>query len=207
MSPRVLTLPRLHSGVIRAFVEPGCAPTTHQLQEIFRVDLETIVRARRELEQQHGLVLHPHIPRGVGSSSIFDSAYAFRRLAPRPACGGPTVRGAPLGLPRYLVANGVIINSSFGAEGVPVAVHVDQHAIREPLFVHSPVPMARAWENVHFTCANMLLFASEADIDQWSGKHLSGDWTKWTVQEPRAIFEKFGFRGPTWDLATSTERF
>jgi hypothetical protein len=91
--------------------------------------------------------------------------------------------------------------------------------------------MARAWDNVHFTCANMLLFASEADIDQWSarhalprgdvqpiqavydfarvwyGKYLSEDWTKWTVQEAREIFERFGFRGPTWDLATSPERF
>jgi hypothetical protein len=216
--------------VIRAFVDHGCAPSTRQLQEILRVDSETIVRALRELEQQHGLVLHPHTPE-VWVAHPFSTAPTPFAVWQKDRTWWGNCAWCSLGIAALLGGNGVIIKSSFGAEGTPVTVHVDQHAIREPLLVHFPIPMARAWDNVHFTCANMLLFASEADVDQWSGrhalprgdvqpiqavydfarvwygKHLSEDWTKWTAREAREIFERFGFRGSTWDLATSAERF
>jgi hypothetical protein len=215
---------------MHCFVDNGYAPSTRQLQEIFRADSEAIVGALRELEQQHGLVLHPHIPE-VWVAHPFSTA-------PTPFTvwhGGRVWWGncawCSLGIAALLGGDGVMIKSSLGAEGEAVTVRVDQHTIRESLLVHFPVPMARAWDNVHFTCANMLLFASEAYIDQWSarhalprgdvqpiqtvynfarvwyGKHLDEDWTKWTVQEAREIFNRFGFSGPTWDLATSAERF
>ena len=33
------------------------------------------------------------------------------------------------------------------------------------------------------------------------------DWKQWSSEEARAIFERFGLAGPTWDIPTSTARF
>jgi hypothetical protein len=174
--------------------------------------------------------LHPHTPE-VWVAHPFSTAPTPFAVWHKGRIWWGNCAWCSLGIAALLGGNEVMIKSSLGAEGTPVTVHVDQHAIRELLFVHFPIPMARAWDNVLFTCSNMLLFASEADVEQWSarhalprgdvqpiqavydfarvwyGKHLSEDWTKWTAQEARAIFERFGFRGPTWDLAESEVRF
>jgi hypothetical protein len=41
----------------------------------------------------------------------------------------------------------------------------------------------------------------------WYGRHLDEDWRKWTTDEARAIFERFGLTGPIWQLAASSARF
>lgn len=118
-----------------------------------------------------------------------------------------------------------------GAEGRPVTIHLDSGRVREDLWVHFPIPMARAWDNVIYTCSTMLVFASEKDIDEWSerhaiprgsaqpiqraydfaavwyGRHLDPDWRKWTVEEEREIFTRFGLEGPIWQLPNTAERF
>jgi hypothetical protein len=99
------------------------------------------------------------------------------------------------------------------------------------LLVHFPVPMKHAWDNVLFTCSVMLMFRYKRSIQDWSrrhalpcgdaqpvqkvydfarvwyGRHLDADWRKWTTEEARGIFERFGFRGPVWELPASGERF
>ena len=123
------------------------------------------------------------------------------------------------------------IQSTLGAEGRPVTVRIDNHRPDAELWVHFPIPMARAWDNVIYTCTTMLLFESEAEIDAWSerhrlprgdarplaavydfarewyGQHLSPQWRKWTTDEARAIFRRHGFTGPIWELPRSAERF
>ena len=82
-----------------------------------------------------------------------------------------------------------------------------------------------------YTCSMMLLFDSEAKIDDWCdrhriakgnvqplarvfdlakvwyGRHADPDWKKWSGEEAKAIFERFGLTGPTWDIPTSAARF
>lgn len=98
-------------------------------------------------------------------------------------------------------------------------------------FVHFPIPMKNAWDNVLFTCSTMLLFDSEAAINDWSkrhhiprgdiqplsnvwefakvwyGGHLAEGWTKWSATEAKALFDKFGLRGITWDIPAVASRF
>ena len=97
----------------------------------------------------------------------------------------------------------------------------------------SPFRMRHVWDNVIYTCSTMLLFESEAKIDDWCNRHripkgsvqpLSRvfelakglvwparvtfpPWKKWSSEEAQAIFEKFGLTGPTWDIPTNAARF
>ncbi len=80
-------------------------------------------------------------------------------------------------------------------------------------------------------CSTMLLFDSEAQIDDWCerhrirkgnvqplsrvvefakvwyGRHADPAWRKWSSEEAKAIFERFGFIGPIWDIPTNAARF
>ena len=91
--------------------------------------------------------------------------------------------------------------------------------------------MKQAWDNVIYTCSNMLVFENEDQINVWSkrhnipkgdiqpisniwafsrewyGNHLKPEWTKWTNQEAKEMFEKYNLSGPTWELETSGKRF
>jgi len=225
-----LTSARLHHAILRHLVDRGHAPSTDDLCDLFQVDRESLAHALRELERQHGLVLHPHRPEVwvVHPFSTAPTAFSVRQ-GERLWWGN--CAWCSLGVAALLGGDEITIHSTLGAEGTPVTVHVNEHRVPERLFVHFPVPMARAWDNVHFTCATMLLFEKETDIDAWSsrhglprgdaqpiqlvydfarvwyGHHLDEDWRKWTADEARGIFDRFGFHGPIWDLPRSGERF
>jgi hypothetical protein len=42
---------------------------------------------------------------------------------------------------------------------------------------------------------------------EWYGNHLNAEWTKWTMQEAKAMFAKYNLTGETWQLEPSAERF
>ena len=50
-------------------------------------------------------------------------------------------------------------------------------------------------------------FLAHGTARAWYGRHLDDDWTKWTVDEARALFERFGLTGPTWALPGAAGRF
>lgn len=136
-----------------------------------------------------------------------------------------------LGIAALVGGRDVTIETTLGADGSPVVIHVNDHRIEQDLHVHFPVPMARAWDNVIFTCSVMLVFETESAVDAWSarhvlprgdvqriqkaydfarewyGRHLEPEWAKWTTDEARRIFEKHDLRGPVWDLPRTSERF
>lgn len=186
--------------------------------------------ALRELEAQHGVVLHPHVPEVWIAHPFANAPTAFTVRQGEGLWWG-NCAWCSLGIAALLGGDGVTLHSTIGGEGTPVTVHVDSHRVAEEFYVHFPVAMTRAWDNVHFTCSTMLLFESEPDIDAWSrrhalprgdaqpvqrvydfarvwyGSHLNEDWRKWTIEEAREIFSRFGFHGPIWELPHSQNRF
>lgn len=221
---------RLHSAILQHFVTEGYAPSTAQLCDMFQTGYDQVVAVLRELERQHALVLHPHTPEVWVAHPFANAptAFAVRR---RDRVWWGNCAWCSLGIAALLGSNDVTIHSTLGGEGEHIVVHVDRGRVREPLYVHFPVPMARAWDNVHFTCTTMLIFRDESDVDVWSrrhalprgdvqpiqrvyefasvwyGNHLDVDWRKRTIDEARSIFEQFGFAGPIWELPRSSERF
>ena len=91
--------------------------------------------------------------------------------------------------------------------------------------------MKKAWDNVIYTCSNMLVFKDEEQINNWTtrhniakgdiqpisnvwefskkwyGNHLNPEWEKWTMEEAKEIFLQFGLTGNIWDLEISSSRF
>lgn len=220
----------LHHAVLRDLFDRGCAPSLTSLAERFGVDTEVMASALRELQDLHGVVLHPHVPE-VWIAHPFSTAptpFAVRHGA---RLWWGNCAWCSLGVAALSGGSDVTIQTTLGAEGQPVTIHVDGGKIREDLWVHFPIPMVRAWDNVVFTCSTMLVFDSQSAIDGWCarhalprgdaqpiqraydfasvwyGKHLDPHWRKWSLDEARQIFARFEFDGPVWALPGSGQRF
>jgi hypothetical protein len=230
MTGAALTHASLHHAILRHLVDYGHAPSRAQLAEAFAVDGDTMAGALQALAADHGVVLHPHAPEVwvIHPFSTAPTPFAIRHDG-RVWWGN--CAWCSLGVAALLGGRNVTIDTTLGAEGQPVTVHVDDNRVREELVVHFPIAMAHAWDNVVFTCSTMLVFEREADVDDWSrrhalprgdvrpiqtvydfarqwyGRHLDQDWRKWTTGEAREHFERFGLEGPIWDLPRTDERF
>lgn len=220
----------LHHAILRSFVDRGHAPSHAELAESFGVDARTMTAALQDLAAYHGVVLHPHAPE-VWIAHPFSSAPTTFVVRHGERIWWGNCAWCSLGIAALLGGRDVTIETTLGAEGRSVAIHVEEHRIEENLVVHFPVPMTRAWDNVIFTCSVMLVFETESAVDAWSarhalprgdvqriqraydfarewyGRHLEPDWQKWTTDEARSLFEKHDLRGPLWDLPRTGERF
>jgi hypothetical protein len=89
--------------------------------------------------------------------------------------------------------------------------------LRAHPFSSAPTPFAVSYEDRIWwgNCARHALRKGDAQRIQrayefagvWYGRHLDTDWRKWTVDEARQIFARFGFEGPVWELPQSGRRF
>lgn len=225
-----LTRASIHHAILRSFVTRGQAPSHAELTASFGVEPDTMTAALQELAAYHGVVLHPHAHE-VWIAHPFSSAPTTFVVRHEDRLWWGNCAWCSLGIAALLGGEGVTIETTLGAEGRPVAIHVEEHQVREDLVVHFPIPMARAWDNVIFTCSTMLVFANESDVDAWStrhalprgdvqriqkaydfarewyGYHLAPEWRKWTTDEARRLFEKHGLRGPIWELPRTADRF
>ena len=220
----------LHHVIMHHFVDHGYAPTNDALATIFDASLEEVARALSALQDYHGVVLHPHRPE-VWVMHPFCAAPTNFAARLRERLWWGNCAWCALGIAALLGGNGIRIDSTLGAEGKPITVHVDGGRVQESLFVQFPVPMTRVWDNVIYSDSTVLLFESHTDIDAWAkrhniargdvqpiqrvydlaaawyGHHLDEDWHKWTMVEAKEIFAKFELCGPIWDLPEGDERF
>jgi Alkylmercury lyase len=225
-----LTLGSLHHAILRTFVECGRAPTNAELCERFRVESDEMTRMLQDLAAYHGVVLHPHAPE-VWIAHPFSAAPTLFCVRQGERRWWSNCAWCALGASALVGGDSVSIDTVLGADGAPMTIHVDGHRVLEDLVVHFPIPMTRAWDNVVYTCSTMLAFASAADVDDWSrrhsiprgdvqpiqrvhdfardwyGRHLDEDWRKWTTEEARQLFSRYGLKGPIWDVPMSAERF
>jgi hypothetical protein len=220
----------LHHAILHSLVERCYAPDLASLARQFEVDTEVAADALRELESLHGVVLHPHRPE-VWIAHPFSTAPTPFAVKHASRVWWGNCAWCSLGVAALVGGHDVTIHTTLGAEGEPVTVHIENGRVREDLWVHFPIPMAKAWDNVVYTCSTMLVFASESEIDEWCtrhalprgdaqpiqlayefaavwyGQHLNLDWRKWTLEEARLLFARFGFKGTIWALSESEQRF
>lgn len=220
----------LHATIARHFLDRGTAPTIAQLSALLDHDAAAVAEALRALADYHGVVLHPT------SGEI----WAMHPFSAAPTAfwvesGGRGWWGncawCALGIVALLGAD-ASITTTLGGEATQVVLRIEDGAVSPADYrVHFPIPMARAWDNVTYTCSTMLVFESDAAVDAWCarhamargdvqslatvwafaqawyGRHLDPAWTKWTTEEARALFARFGLAGPIWALPPSAERF
>lgn len=226
-----VTLGALHSAILRHLVERGYAPRRAWLGERFGVSDAVMRDSLRRLAEYHGVVLHPH-EEEVWVAHPFATAatpFVVRRGEQR---WWGNCAWCSLGIAALLGGEGVVIETRLGGDGEVVRIEVEGGRVKqEEWWVHFPVPMRRAWENVVWTCSMMLVFESESAVDAWCerhgvargsvepigriyemaqvwyGRHLNEDWRKWTVEEAGEIFRRFGLVGPVWELESDGGRF
>lgn len=225
-----LTHAPLHHYLLKHLVEEGYAPSIADLSEHFRQPEAKVREALLALQAYHGVVLHPHNAE-VWVIHPFSTAPTNFLLRKGEQAWWGNCAWCSLGA-AALLGGDVTITTTLGANSEQVTLRVEEGALLDRgYYVHFPIPMTAAWDNVIFTCSTMLLFADEADIDAWCrrhnlpkgdvqpaevvcafaqvwyGKHLRPDWRKWTLAEARALFERFNLTHPVWQIPASEGRF
>lgn len=219
----------LHYAIVKHFLDRQHAPSIDALAVQFRQSREAVIAGLQALQEYHGVVLHP-VSSEIWAIHPFSSAPT--NFWVHSARGSWWANCAWCSAGIAALVGDVTITTTLGAETQQATVRIrNGKLVDEGLLVHFPVPMRNVWDNVIYTCSTMLLFDSEAQIDDWCerhrirkgnvqplarvvefakvwyGRHADPAWKKWSSEEAKAIFERFGFTGPIWDIPTNAARF
>lgn len=226
----MVTNSTLHYTLISHIIEKGFAPGPDELATLLNTDTATVIKGLYDLQEYHGVVLHPKEPKVWVIHPFSLAPTNFYIKSERGEWWG-NCAWCSLGIAALLDDNVKII-TTIGAETKRVEINIIDGELRERnYFIHFPIPMTRAWDNVIYTCSNMLVFENEEQVDTWAkkhnlpkgdiqpiekiwqfskkwyGNHLNPEWTKWTMKEAKKIFADFELNGRIWDLDESSERF
>lgn len=220
----------LHYFVMQHIIDTGYAPKISEIAAKFDVSDEKVKESLLLLQENHGVVLHPNSSEIWIMHPFSNAPTNFWIQSDR---GGWWANCAwcALGAATLLDEDATII-TTLGAESKQVIVSIkDGKVLNENLYIHFPIPMKNAWDNVVYTCSTMLLFDSEEEINRWCerhdidkgdvqpiqkifefakvwyGNHLSPEWVKWTTEEAKEIFERFDLSHPVWDISITQSRF
>ncbi len=238
----------VHRVLLLDMIERGHVPELDELAVTVAASEADVRESLARLDTNHGVVLHPGTfePWVIHPFSTTPTLFYVARRTPHdPSRGVGDGWWAPciwcaLGI-AALVREPVRIHTKLGGRETPCAIDVDgdvgsvtASGPRQELVVplaHFPIPIARAWDNVHRFCACMLVFASASDVDEWSrrhgiergeiltldevaalarawyGNHLSPDWRKPTADEAQAIFRRVGLTSAHWHVRGGGSRF
>lgn len=224
------TSSQLHYLIIDGIIRNGFAPDNDELAVALGTTRDKVVEELYRLQEYHGVVLHPNEAK-VWVIHPFSLAPTNFYVESEKGQWWGNCAWCSLGI-AALLKDDVTITTTIGAETKQIEVHILNGEIQEKhLYIHFPIPMQKAWDNVIYTCSNMLIFESENQIDQWTKthnipkgdvqpidkiwkfarrwyeNHLSPQWTKWTVEDAKKIFNEFGLNGTIWDLRKSNDRF
>ncbi|CAF2388634.1 unnamed protein product [Rotaria sp. Silwood2] len=226
-----LNLARLHCVLLQTIIEKGHTCSIEDLSKIFQRSPHDVIQCLHHLQEYHGVVLHPK------SSEVW-IIHPFS-LAPT-NFWVESARGkwwgncawCSLGV-ASLLQEDVTITTTLGGEATQIQFQIKNGEIisAQPLFVHFPIPMKNAWDNVIFTCSVMLIFTSDLAVDDWCqrhrlpkgdiqpiekiwkfaqawyGNHLREDWKKWTAEEALSIFNQFNLTNNIWQIPVANVRF
>lgn len=220
----------LHYSIIRGIIDNGFAPGIDDLAEILKSNREDIIKGLYTLQEYHGVVLHPNEPKVWVIHPFSLSPTNFYVKSNKGEWWG-NCAWCSLGI-AALIKDDVKIITTIGAETKQIEINIIKGVVQEKnYYIHFPIPMKNAWDNVIYTCSNMLVFENELQINEWSkkhnipkgdirpieaiwnfskkwyGNHLNPEWTKWTADEAKQIFREFELTGRIWDLSSSSERF
>ena len=220
----MITHSNLHYQIIKGIIDHGFAPSTNDLAEILKSNPEEIIQKLYDLQAYHGVVLHPNEPR-IWVIHPFSLAPTNFYVQSKKGSWWGNCAWCSLGV-AALLNEDVKITTTLGAETKQIEITIVNGEIQEKnYFIHFPIPMKNAWNNVIYTCSNMLIFEHEEQINSWSkrhnipkgdvqpiekiwrfskkwyGNHLNPNWTKWTIEDAKQIFHEFELSGEIWSLA------
>lgn len=226
----MITNSNLHYILIKEIIEKGFVPDIIFLADYFNTNQKEVEKALYNLQDYHGVVLHPNEPK-VWAIHPFSLAPTNFYIKSSIGQWWGNCAWCSLGIAALLKTD-LTITTSIGAEGKHLTIQIENGKIKQKnLFIHFPIPMKNAWDNVIYTCSNMLVFENENQIDKWTkehniakgdiqpiekiwkfsqkwyGNHLNPNWKKWTIEEAKKMFAEFELNHAIWKLEDSNERF
>ena len=226
----MITHSNLHYTIIKGIIDNGFAPSVADLSKTLNAKKTEIVKGLYALQEYHGVILHPNEP-SVWVIHLFSLAPTNFYVESEKGEWWGNCAWCSLGI-AALVQGEVKITTTIGAKTKQIEINIRNGEIQEKgYYIHFPIPMKNAWENVMYTCSTMLVFENEAQIDEWTtrhhipkgdvqplenmwnfskkwyGNHLNPKWTKWTMDEAKQLFQEFGLKNNIWKLDDSKERF
>ncbi len=208
----------------------GFAPNLETLSLTLNTNVADVEKGLYDLQDYHGVVLHPKKPE-IWVIHPFSLAPTNFFIKSAKGIWWGNCAWCSLGV-AALLKEDLTITTNLGAHDQQAIIHIVNGEVQEDNFlVHFPIPMKNAWDNVIYTCSNMLVFKDEKQIDEWTerhnilkgdiqpisnvwkfakkwyGNHLNPEWEKWTMQEAKDIFSEFNLTDRIWDLETSGTRF
>jgi len=230
MTHAPLTHGLLHATILEHIIKNEFAPEVSELAATLNTPELEIVNALNALQDYHGVVLHPNQPKiwVIHPFSLAPTSFTVRT---NDKAYWGNCAWCSLGV-AALLDQDVTIRTMLGADRHQVDIHIkDGEIVEQDYYIHFPIPMTKAWDNVIYTCSTMLLFESETDVDRWStqhriargdvqpiqniwnfakvwyGNHLNPKWEKWTNQQAIDLFQQFGLTHDVWHIPSSDERF
>ena len=220
----------LHYFIMQHIIDVGYAPKISDISNHYAVSSKTVVTVLNELQNNHVVVLHPKTSEVWVIHPFSNAPTNFWIESNRGSWWG-NCAWCSLGA-AALINENLTITTTLGAEAKQVVIGVKDGIVQNNnLYIHFPVPMVEAWNNVIFTCSTMLFYESESEIDLWCerhgmnkgdvqpirkiwdfskvwyGNHLHPDWVKWTVDEAKQIFKRFGLVSDIWAMPDGASRF
>ncbi len=226
----MITNSNLHFTILQEIIDTGFAPNVSELSKILSATENEIIKGLHDLQEYHGVVLHPNEPKVWVIHPFSLSPTNFYVKTQNGEWWG-NCAWCSLGV-AALLKDDVKIITTIGAETKQIEINIIDGEIQEKnYFIHFPIPMKNAWDNVIYTCSNMLVFENETQIEEWTkkhniskgdiqpiekiwnfskkwyGNHLNPNWKKWTIEEAKEIFNEFDLKNKIWQLEDSNERF
>ena len=226
----MVTHANLHHALITGIIHKGYAPSIDALATTLSATKAQIIEGLYALQEYHGVVLHPNTPK-IWVVHPFSLAPTNFYVESNSGEWWGNCAWCSLGIAAILKED-VTITSTIGAEREHVILRIKNGRLECTDFViHFPVSMKKAWDNVIYTCSNMLLFKNHQQVDDWCrrhnmpvgdiqpveniwqfaqkwyGSHASKDWKKWTIGEAKQMFSDFGLNHAIWDLEDTSDRF
>jgi len=220
----------LHHHIMKHLVDFGRAPKISEMSATFSVTENQLVQSLQALQAYHGVVLHPKTSE-VWVMHPFSTAPTNFWLEAKDGSWWGTCAWCSLGAAALLDRDLTIV-TNLGGESKQITIEIKDGQIQnQNLFIHFPIPMVKAWDNVIFTCSTMLIFESDNSIEAWCkrhgmkkgdiqpinkiwdfskvwyGNHLNPNWSKWTVDEAKEIFQRFELVDPIWHMPSTAGRF
>ncbi len=230
MTGQKITHGLLHSTIIQFIIEHGFAPRPDELASLLNASEPDIVEALQALQDYHGVVLHPGTANiwVIHPFALAPTSFVLRTIDQEwwGNCAWCSLGAAAL------LKQDVTITTTLGTDHQQVELHIrDGKLIETDYYIHFPIPMTNAWDNVIYTCSTMLLFANVQEVVRWCaqhrinqgdiqpiqniwefaqvwyGNHLNPQWEKWTNRQAQEIFQQFGLTHDIWHIPISDARF
>lgn len=220
----------LHHCMVKHIIDVGRAPSIVELSRTFNASVGDVQNALIALQEYHGVVLHP-VSLEVWVMHPFSMAPTNFWIEAEDGGWWGNCAWCSLGA-AALLDRDLTITTSLGGESKRVIIDIRNGQIsNKDLYIHFPIPMSKAWENVTYTCSTMLMFESESDIADWCrrhgmsigdiqpmenvwefskvwyGNHLNRHWVKWSVNQAREMFARFNLDHSIWHLPSDKGRF